>query len=149
MELSAFAGNVEGDFGRRVCGKRSYRKGAIEPVRSDARCVRANYFWASSLLARPWQWQWQRLLLLPRRWSEFQPGSQRFCREVLCRPLMTMALDVVASLELAMDDAKATNFAVLCCLVRGSVIAGVPRAIRKGSSLIRNVARKRTFPKAG
>jgi hypothetical protein len=62
---------------------------------------------------------------------------------------MTMALDVVASLELAMDDAKATNFAVLCCLVRGSVIAGVPRAIRKGSSLIRNVARKRTFPKAG
>ena len=118
MELRAFAANVEGDFGfRGGCGKRSYRKGAIEPVPSNARCVRENYFWASSLLARPWQWQWQRLLLLPRSWSEFQPGSQRFCREVLCPwitwHLMTMALDVVAFLEGAMDDAIMTNFAGL------------------------------------
>ena len=48
---------------------------------------------------------------------------------------MTMALDVVASLELAMDDAKATNFAGLCCLVTESAIAGAPRAIRKGRRL--------------
>ena len=32
-----------------------------------------------------------------------------------------------------MDDAKATNFARLCCLVTESVIAGAPRTIRKGS----------------
>ena len=48
---------------------------------------------------------------------------------------MTMALDVVAFLERATDDAKAMNFAGLCCLVRGSVIAGAPRAIRKGRRL--------------
>jgi hypothetical protein len=42
-----------------------------------------------------------------------------------------MALDVVASLGLATDDARAMNFAGLCCLVRGSVIAGAPQAIRK------------------
>jgi hypothetical protein len=48
---------------------------------------------------------------------------------------MTMALDVVAFLERAMDAAKAMNFAGLCCLVRGSVIAGAPRAIRKGRRL--------------
>jgi hypothetical protein len=64
-------------------------------------------------------------------WNEFQSGSQRFCPELRCRPLMTMALDVVASLGLATDDAKAMNFAGLCCLVRGSVIAGAPRTIRK------------------
>ena len=45
---------------------------------------------------------------------------------------MTMALDVVAFLERATDDAITMNFAGLCCLVTGSVIAGAPRAIRKG-----------------
>ena len=54
---------------------------------------------------------------------------------------MTMALDVVAFLERAMDDAKATNFAGLYYLVTGSVIAGAPRTIRKGPSLIRNAGR--------
>ena len=54
---------------------------------------------------------------------------------------MTMALDVVAFLGRAMDDAMAMNFAGLCCLVTGSVIAGAPRTIRKGSSLIRNAGR--------
>jgi hypothetical protein len=44
---------------------------------------------------------------------------------------MTMALDVVASLGRATDAAKAMNFAGLCCLVTGSVIAGAPGAIRK------------------
>ena len=29
----------------------------------------------------------QRLLLLPRRWNEFQPGSQRFCPELRCPDL--------------------------------------------------------------
>jgi len=48
---------------------------------------------------------------------------------------MTMALDVVAFLGRAMDDAMAMNFAGLCCLVTGSVIAGAPRAIRKGRRL--------------
>ena len=48
---------------------------------------------------------------LARRGTEFQTGFQRLCLELRCRPLTTMALDVVASLELAMDDAKATNFA--------------------------------------
>jgi hypothetical protein len=48
---------------------------------------------------------------------------------------MTMALDVVACLGLATDDARAMNFAGLCCLVRGSVIGGAPRAIRKGRRL--------------
>ena len=76
-----------------------------------------------------------RQLLLPRRWSEFQPGSQRFCPELRCRPLMTMALDVVAFLGLAMGDARAMNFAGLCCLVTESVIAGAPRTIRKGRRL--------------
>ena len=46
-----------------------------------------------------------------------------------------MALDVVACLGLATDDARAMNFARLCCLVRGSVIGGAPRAIRKGRRL--------------
>jgi hypothetical protein len=46
-----------------------------------------------------------------------------------------MALDVVACLGLATDDARAMNFAGLCCLVRGSVIGGAPRAIRKGRRL--------------
>ena len=105
---------------------------SFTPAQGTIECVKEDCCWASSLLARPWQWQWQRLLLLPRRWSEFQPGSQRFCLELRGRPLMTMALDVVAFLERAMDDAKAMNFAGLCCLVRGSVIAGAPRALRKG-----------------
>jgi hypothetical protein len=48
---------------------------------------------------------------------------------------MTMALDVVACLGLATDDARAMNFAGLCCLVSGSVIAAAPRAIRKGRRL--------------
>ena len=48
---------------------------------------------------------------------------------------MTMALDVVAFPERAREDAKAMNFAGLCCLVTGSVIAGAPRAIRKGRRL--------------
>ena len=78
----------------------------------------------------------ERQLLGPRKWNEFQPGSQRLCPELRCRPLMTMALDVVASLELATDDAKAMNFAGLCCLVTGSVIAGAPRAIRKGRRVL-------------
>ena len=59
--------------------------------------------------------------------SVFAPNS--------CRPLMTMALDVAACLGLATDDAKPMNFAELCCLVTGSVIAGAPRAIRKGRRL--------------
>ena len=46
-----------------------------------------------------------------------------------------MALDVVAFLERAMDDAKATNFAGLCCLVTGRVIAGAGRALRKGRDI--------------
>ena len=46
-----------------------------------------------------------------------------------------MALDVVAFLERAMDDAKATNFAGLCCLVTESAIAGAPRALRKGHDI--------------
>jgi hypothetical protein len=108
---------------------------SFTPAQGTIECVKEDCCWASSLLARPWHWQWQRQLLLPRRWSEFLPGSQRFCRELRCRPLMTMALDVVASLGLATDDAKAMNFAGLCCLVRGSVIAGAPRAIRKGRRL--------------
>ena len=54
---------------------------------------------------------------------------------------MTMALDVVASLGLATDDAKAMNFAELCCLVTGSVIAGAPRAIRKGRRLSKMLER--------
>ena len=49
---------------------------------------------------------------------------------------MTMALDVVAFLGRAMDDAMAMNFAGLCCLVTGSVIAGAPRAIRKGRRVL-------------
>jgi hypothetical protein len=49
--------------------------------------------------------------------------------------LMPMALDVVARLGLATDDAKATNFAGLCCRVTESAIAGAPRAIRKGRRL--------------
>jgi hypothetical protein len=48
---------------------------------------------------------------------------------------MTMALDVVAFLEHAMDDAKAMNFAGLCYPVTGSVIVGAARTLRKGSSL--------------
>jgi hypothetical protein len=48
---------------------------------------------------------------------------------------MTMALDVVAFLERATDDAITMNFAGLCCLVTGSVIAGAPRTIRKGRRL--------------
>ena len=48
---------------------------------------------------------------------------------------MTMALDVVAFLGRAMDDAMATNFAGLCCLVTENVIAGAPRTIRKGRRL--------------
>ena len=48
---------------------------------------------------------------------------------------MTMALDVVAFLGRAMDDARMTNFAGLYYLVTGSVIAGAPRAIRKGRRL--------------
>ena len=72
---------------------------------------------------------------LARRGTEFQAGSQRLYLELRCRPLMTMALDVVARLGLATDDAKATNFAGLCCLVTESAIAGAPRAIRKGRRL--------------
>ena len=52
-----------------------------------------------------------------------------------------MALDVVAILERAMDDAIMTNFAGLCCLVTGSVIADALRTIRKGPSLVRNAGR--------
>jgi len=48
---------------------------------------------------------------------------------------MTMAPDVVASLGLVTDDARAMNFAGLYCLVRGSIIAGAPPAIRKGRRL--------------
>ena len=48
---------------------------------------------------------------------------------------MTMALDVVAFLERATDDAITMNFAGLCCLVTESAIAGAPRAIRKGRRL--------------
>ena len=72
---------------------------------------------------------------LARRGTEFQAGSQRLYLELRCRPLMPMALDVVARLGLATDDAKATNFAGLCCLVTESAIAGAPRAIRKGRRL--------------
>jgi hypothetical protein len=79
---------------------------------------------------------------------ERQPGSQRFCPELRCRPLMTMALDVVASLGLATDDARAMNFAGLCCLVRGSVIAGARRAIRKGRRLS-GMSEGANLPKAG
>ena len=72
---------------------------------------------------------------LARRGTEFQTGSQRSYLELRCRPLMPMALDVVERLGLATDDAKATNFAGLCCLVTESAIAGAPRAIRKGRRL--------------
>ena len=61
-----------------------YAKGRLSftPEQGTIECAKEDCCWASSLLARPWQWQ--RLLLLPRRWSEFQPGSQCFCPEVLC-----------------------------------------------------------------
>ena len=49
---------------------------------------------------------------------------------------MTMALDVVAFLGRAMDDAMAMNFAGLYYPVTGSVIAGAPRAIRKGQERV-------------
>ena len=74
---------------------------------------------------------------LARRGTEFQAGSQRLYLELRCRPLMPMALDVVARLGLATDDAKATNFAGLCCLVTESAIAGAPRSLRKGRVLSR------------
>jgi hypothetical protein len=48
---------------------------------------------------------------------------------------MTMALDVVAFLGLAMDDAIMTNFAGLYYPVTGSVIVGAARTLRKRSSL--------------
>jgi hypothetical protein len=76
---------------------------------------------------------------LARRGTEFQAGSQRLYLELRCRPLMPMALDVVARLGLATDDAKATNFAGLCCLVTESAIAGAPRAIRKRRRLSKMV----------
>src|SRR6476620_9461958 len=76
---------------------------------------------------------------LARRGTEFQAGSQRLYLELRCRPLMPMALDVVARLGLATDDAKATNFAGLCCLVTESAIAGAPRAIRKRPRLSKMV----------
>jgi hypothetical protein len=47
---------------------------------------------------------------------------------------MTMALDVVAFLGRAMDDAIMTNFAGLYYPVTGSVIVGAARTLRKGSS---------------
>ena len=59
---------------------------------------------------------------------------------------MTMALDVVAFLEFATDDAKAMNFAGLYYLVTGSVIAGAPRTIRKGASLIEVAYRPSSAP---
>ena len=48
-----------------------------------------------------------------------------------------MALDVVAFLERAMDDARTTNFAGLYYLVTESAIAGAPQALRKGRRLSR------------
>ena len=45
----------------------------------------------------------------------------------------------IRTVHVALDDAKAMNFAGLCCLVRGSVIAGAPRAIRKRRRLSKMV----------
>src|SRR6185295_6916235 len=83
---------------------------------------------------------------LARRGTEFQASSQRLYLELRCRPLMPMALDVVARLGLATDDAKATNFAGLCCLVKESAIAGAPRAIRKGRRLSKMLNESYTGP---
>jgi hypothetical protein len=56
---------------------------------------------------------------------------------------MTMALDVVAFLEHAIDDAKAMNFAGLCYPVTGSVIVQASNS-KTGSSFARRRAKKPT-----